>query len=114
MRPGLPHRVTFVPLGVAEVVISSDVSGKDEDESRGLVMERIQALTSRGCSVGSCIADGTFVMIMMPPAVATFAAYAYVHAKLSVFYDVNGNYSPTGCTSLGTSELRPNPDAPAL
>ena len=89
MRPGLPHRVTFVPLGVAEVVISSNVSGKGF--GHGEVMARIQALTSRGCSLGSCIADGTFVMIMMPPAVVPFGAYAWVHGKLSVYYDVKGN-----------------------
>ena len=82
-------------------MISSDVSGKDKDESRGLVMARIQALTSRGCSLGSCIADGTFVMIMMPPAVATFGAYAYVHGKLSVYYDVKGNYLSWQMHELG-------------
>ena len=101
MRPGLPHRVTFVPLGVAEVVISSDVSGKDKKEIRGLVLARIEALTNRGCCGRSCIADGTFVMIMMPPAVVPFGAYAWVHGKLSVYYDVNGNYLSYQMHELG-------------
>ena len=82
-------------------MISSDVSGKDKKEIRGLVLARIEALTNRGCCGRSCIADGTFVMIMMPPAVATFGASALVNGKLSVYYDVNGNHLSVQMHELG-------------
>ena len=49
----------------------------------------------------SCIADGTFVMIMMPPAVATFGASALLNGKLSVYYDVNGNHLSYQMHELG-------------
>ena len=82
-------------------MISSDVSGKDKKEIRGLVLARIEALTNRGCCGRSCIADGTFVMIMMPPAVATFVASALFNGKLSVYYDVNGNHLSVQMHELG-------------